>query len=154
MVLFFLLRLWKSGRPYFSWLIGCKGGATTFACKSKECPWQDRYICFLLLHTKVKKAKTQATICLLRMYTTSALMVSNAGSWCSMMATCTDALVYNAALAKSNKQTDICYQNYYLPAMQLVSGYADTWLHALYNEHAWALTALPHCAPLVSILAP
>ncbi len=28
----------------FSWLIGCKGGAPTFACKSKGCLWQDWYI--------------------------------------------------------------------------------------------------------------
>ncbi len=25
-------------------VIGCMEGATTFACKSQECPWQDRYI--------------------------------------------------------------------------------------------------------------
>ncbi len=28
----------------FSWLIGCIGGATTFARKSQECHWEDWYI--------------------------------------------------------------------------------------------------------------
>ena len=28
----------------FSWLVGWMGGATTFACKSQECLWQDWYI--------------------------------------------------------------------------------------------------------------
>ncbi len=28
----------------FNLLIGLMGGATTFACKIQECPWQDWYI--------------------------------------------------------------------------------------------------------------
>ncbi len=32
------------GKPLYSTLIACIGAATTFACKSKECLWQDWYI--------------------------------------------------------------------------------------------------------------
>ena len=54
--------IWSS---IFSWLIGCMGGATTFACKSQECLWQDWYISGSICMSQHKKVAHCVKVCIL-----------------------------------------------------------------------------------------